>query len=99
MKLNYEELLDYQKFWQESKELSQQRKDGLISLSTKFMQRVKDNGDEMDKVTLLYPEDCSDFSAFSDFADVMKAIVTVRDDGKKGAKIVGWFLHREIDVE
>lgn len=97
MKLNYEELLNYQKFWQESQELSQQRKDGLISLSTKFMQRVKDNGDNVDEVTLLYPEDCPDFSTFSDFASLMDAIVTVRDEG--GAKIVGWFLNREIDVE
>lgn len=97
MKLNYEELLNYQKFWQESQELSQQRKDGLISLSTKFMQRVKDNGDEVDEVTLLYPEDCSDFSTFSDFASVMNATVVVRAEG--GAKIVRWFLNHKIDVE
>ncbi len=96
MKLNYEELSDYQKFWKDNQNLSQQKKDSLINLSTKFMQRVKDNGDELSGVKLLYPEDCLDFSVFSHFATVMKASVTTRRNG--GCKIDNWFSYSKIKV-
>lgn len=99
MKLNYEELSDYQTFWQESEHLSQRQKDGLITLSNLLMQRAKENHDEIDNVILLYPEDCSDFHTFTDFAFAMSAYVCVRDDGKKGAKMNGWTLNYEVDVE
>lgn len=96
MKLNYEKLSDYQKFWKDSQNLSQQKKDSLISLSSKFIQRVKDNDDELDGVMLLYPEDCLDFSVFSHFATLMKASVTVRRKG--GCKIDNWFSFSDTKV-
>lgn len=97
MKLNYKELSDYQTFWQESEHLSQKQKDGLITLSNLLIQRAKENQDEIDNVTLLYPEDYSDFDIFSDFSFAMSAFLTVRKEG--GAKISGWTLNREVDVE
>lgn len=97
MKLNYEELSNYQTFWQESEHLSPSRKNGLIALSNLLMQRAKENQDEIDHVTLFYPEDCSDFNTFTDFASVMNADVTVKDEG--GAKTSGWNLNCEVDVE
>ena len=97
MKLNSKELLSYQQFWKESKNLSQQHQIGLIILSNKLLERAKDYDGEIDNITLLYPEDCSDFSVFTDFASIMQAYVTVRDEG--GAKITGWFLNHEVDVE
>ena len=68
-----------------------------MNIYLKSIQRAKENQDEIDDVTLLYPEDYSDFDAFSDFAFAMGAFLTVRKEG--GAKISGWTLNREIDVE
>ena len=97
MKLKYEKLLNYQEYWKKSSNISPQQKDGLISLSDKFMHRIKENKDEMDGVKLLYPEDCSDFSLFTDFAFVMNAYVCTKDEG--GFQMDGWFLNNEIEVE
>lgn len=97
MKLNSKELLSYQQFWKDSKNLSQQHQIGLINLSNKLLERAKDYDGEIDNIILLYPEDCSDFSVFTDFAAIMQAYVTVRNEG--GAKITGWFLNDEVDVE
>lgn len=66
-------------------------------LSNLLIQRAKENQGEIDNVTLLYPEDYSDFDIFSDFAFAMSAFLTVRKEG--GAKISGWTLNREVDVE
>lgn len=97
MKLNYKELSNYQTFWKESVHLSQQRKNELIALSNLLMQQAKENQDELDDITLLYPEDCSDFDSFTDFASIMQAHIIVREEG--GAKISGWGLNYEVDVE
>ncbi len=97
MKLNYKEISDCQTFWQESEHLSQEQKEGLITLSNLLIQRAKENQDEIDNVTLLYPEDYSNFDIFSDFAFAMNAFLTERKEG--GAKIDGWNLNREVDVE
>ena len=95
MKLNYNELSCYQEFWQQNEHLSKQRKDGLNSLANILKQRAKDNGDEIDNVFLLYPEDCSDFNTFLDFASIMQAYVLIKDEG--GAKMEGWFYNCEVD--
>lgn len=91
MKLNYKELSHYQTFWQESEHLSQKQKKGLITLSNLLIKRAKENQDEVDNIVLLYPEDCSDFGIFSDFASAMSASITVREEG--GAKISEWNLY------
>lgn len=97
MKLNYDEMLRYQKFWKESKNLSEKRKEALISLSNKLISKAKENGDELGNVVLLYPEDCSNFRYFMDFAFVMDACVYTRKKG--GAKMCGWFQNKNVDVE
>ena len=97
MKLNYKELLDYQTYWEENEHISLTHKNGLIELSDKLMQRLKENNDEIDDVKLLYPEDCSDFHAFADFALLMQAYVSVKDTG--GFQMSGWFLNNQIEVE
>ncbi len=97
MKLNYGVLATYQTFWQENEHLSQKRKEGLIALLNLLSQRAKENNDEVDNITLLYPEDCSDFVTFANFAFAMDAYLTVRKEG--GAKISGWTLNNKVDVE
>ena len=47
MKLNSKELLSYQQFWKESKNLSQQHQIGLINLSNKLLERAKDYDGEI----------------------------------------------------
>lgn len=96
MKLNCKELSRYQEFWQQNEHLSKQHKDGLNSLANILKQRAKDNGDEIDNVFLLYPEDCSDFNTFLDFASIMQAYVLIKDEG--GAKMEGWFCNCEVDL-
>ena len=97
MKLNYEGLFLYQNCWKKSKELSSERKQGLLDLSNKLMQRVKANGDELEGVVLVYPEDCADFTIFMDFASVMHATVHKKENG--GLQMEGWLLHYEAEVE
>lgn len=97
MKLNYNELANYQRHWKESKHISKERATGLIELSNVFIQKVKANGDETDGVVLLYPEDCSDYEVFMDFASVMAAYVTVRKEG--GLQMDGWSLNIKTAVE
>lgn len=97
MKLNYNEVLDYQEYWKESGFFSKKQQDGLIELSNKLVQRVKENNDELDGVKLLYPEDCSDFDIFTGFACAMQAYVIPRKEN--GFFIDGWTLNREIEVK
>lgn len=97
MKLNYEEIFNYQKSWHENKMLSEEQKNGLINLSNLLVKRAKENDCEIDNVSILYPEDCSNFDIFKDFASAMRAYVTVKEDG--GSQINGWNLNNEVRVE
>lgn len=97
MKLDYEEFRRYQDYWKRSNILTEKQKQELISLSNKFMERVKENGDEVDDVLLFYPEDSSDFTAFRDFAYATDAKIVPRKEG--GAKITSWFLQYRVQVE
>lgn len=97
MKLNYEEFKRYENFWKRSNILTEKQKKEIILLANKFMERVKENGDEVDDVLLLYPEDSSDFTAFRDFAYAMDAKIVPRKGG--GAKITNWFLQYKVQVE
>lgn len=97
MKLNYEEILYYQTFWKDNKAISCERANGLIELSNKFMQRVKDNDDEVEGVTLFYPDDCSDYNTFTDFAFAMSAYVRAKAGG--GLQMSGWGLNRDVEVK
>ncbi len=99
MKLNEKELISYQKFWKESEVLSERRKTALIALSNVFLEQAKSNNYEIDNIKLFYPEDCSNWESFTDFALVMQAHITLRDDGKAGGMMKGWFLNKEVDVE
>lgn len=98
MKLNYNEMRDYQKYWEECDSLTQKQKQGLIELSNELIKRAKENGGELDEITLLYPEDFSgSYRVFSEFADCMNARATIRKEG--GAKISGWGYYHEVEVE
>ena len=97
MQLDYNELANYQQYWKVSKHIPCKRAAGLIELSNVFIQKVKANGDETDGVVLLYPEDCSDYEVFMDFASVMSAYVTARKEG--GLQMDGWSLNHERIVE
>lgn len=97
MKLNYEEILFYQEYWKKREEIPEEKKNKLIDLSNKLIERVKANQDELNGVVLLYPEDCTDYQVFTDFAFVMFAYIRKRQD--KGLKMEGWGLNHEIDVE
>ncbi len=97
MTLNYKEMEHYQEYWKESQYLSDEKKECLMNLSNKLISQAKLDNDQVDNVTLLYPEDCSDLSIFQDFASVIAAKVTIRPEG--GAKIYGIGLYTEVDVE
>lgn len=97
MKLNYEEILFYQEYWKRRKEIPEEQKNKLVDLSNKLIERAKSNQDELNGVVLLYPEDCTDYKVFTDFAFVMLAYVRKRQDN--GLKMEGWGLNHELDVE
>lgn len=97
MKLNYAGLLHTQECWLESQGLSQQQKDGFIVLSNLLIARAREHHGELDDVALYYPEDFQDFEIFTDFAFALNAYVVTREG--PGAKICGWYLNREVDVE
>lgn len=97
MKLDYEEMVKDQKYWQKSEHLSAQQKKEYVALADKLMQRTRENGNEVDGVELWYPEDCSNWTLFTDFAVAMGARVSTKDGG--GAKMTGWFLYHQLEVE
>ncbi len=97
MKLNKREFARYQEYWKNSKFLAEREKEELISISNLFLKRVEENGDEVEEVVLLFPEDTSNLNALRRFAETMSAMVTVRTEG--GAKVHGWFLNDKIQVE
>lgn len=92
MKINYKEVLRYQKFWRESKCLMDKQKEGYIILSNKLIEKAKENNDEIDNVTLLYPEDYSgDYEIFQEFASAFGAGAYIRHEG--GMKICSFGIH------
>lgn len=97
MQLNYKEMEHYKEYWKESPYLSNEKKEALMNLSDKLISQAKSDNDQVDNVKLLYPEDCSDFSIFQDFASVMNARVIVRPGG--GAKIDGIGLYTDVEPE
>lgn len=98
MKINYKEILDYQKFWEESESLTDKQKEGYMILSNMLIERAKENNDEIDDVVLLYPEDyAEDHRIFAEFASAMAANVCVRPEG--GSKMCAFGLNHEVDVE
>lgn len=97
MKLNKEEFARYKSYWKKNRFLTEEEKEGLISVSDLFLKRVEENGDEVDDVILLFPEDFSNLEVLRIFAGVMDAKVVVRPEG--GAKVEGWFLNYQVQVE
>lgn len=98
MKINYNEIKDYQKYWKECESLTQEQRQGLIELSNKLIERAEQNDGELDEIKLLYPEDFNgSYRVFSEFADCMCARATIREEG--GAQISGWGYCYEIEVE
>lgn len=97
MQLNYKEMERYQEYWKESSHLSDEKKEAFMNLSNKLIIQAKSDNDQVDNVELLYPEDCSDFSIFQDFASVINARVILRTEG--GAEIDGIGLYTNVDPE
>lgn len=97
MKLNYNQLAFYQQCWKESENIPAEKSQGLVELADKFIWKVKANGDNVDNVVLLYPEDCSNYEVFIEFAEVMFAYVTQRKEN--GLQMDGWHCNRKVDVE
>jgi len=97
MQLNKREFARYQEYWKNSKLLAEREKEELISISNLFLKRVEENGDEVEEVELLFPEDTSNLNALRRFAETTSAMVTVRTEG--GVKVHGWFLNDKIQVE
>lgn len=97
MKLNYSQLAFYQQYWKESKNITPEKSQGLIELANKFIVKVKANRDNVDGVVLLYPEDCSDYEVFMEFAEVVSAYVTKRKGN--GLQMDGWLCNRKLDAE
>lgn len=97
MKLNYNQLAFYQQYWKENGNISSEKSQGLIELADIFTRKVKANGDNVDDVVLLYPEDCSNYEVFAEFAEVMSAYVTQRKGS--GLQMDGWLCNRKVDVE
>ena len=97
MKLNYNELINYQKHWQENEHIPTQMATRLVELTDLFIQRAKENGNNAEEIVLLYPEDCLDYEVFMEFADIMCAYVTKRKE--KGLKMHGWLCNYKVGVE
>lgn len=97
MKLNYNQFEFYRQYWKESTNIPPEKSQGLIELADTFIRKVKANGDSVDSVVLLYPEDCSNYEVFTEFAEVMSAYVTKRKDN--GLRMDGWFCNRKVDAE
>lgn len=97
MKLNKEEFARYQEYWKKSQFLTEEEREGLISVSDLFLKRVEENGDEVDDVIILFPEDFTNLEVLRKFAGVMDAKVVVRPEGR--AKVEGWFLNYRVQVE
>ena len=95
-RIKYETVVSYQDGWKKSG-MSQNRKDALVALSNILMHKAIDNNHEIDDITLLYPEDCDDYDAFTDLAFAFDAFVSIRDEG--GCKMHGWGMNKPIDVE
>lgn len=48
MKLNYNGIRDYQKYWKECESLTQEQRQGLIELSNRLIERAEENDGELD---------------------------------------------------
>lgn len=99
MKINYEEILDYQKFWKESESLTDKQKEGYMILSNKLIERALRNDGEIDNIILYYPEDYADSRIFIEFASAMGASVCIRKRKKGGLEMKNFGLNHEVDVE
>lgn len=56
MKINYNEIKDYQKYWKECESLTQEQRQGLIELSNKLIERAEQNDGELDEIKLFIPK-------------------------------------------
>lgn len=99
MKLNVETLLYYQNYWKESDNLTDNQKEGYITLSNKLIERAKENNGEVDNVILYYPEDYPDSRIFSEFAYAMNAGCFISKRPQGGLEMFNFGLNREVDVE
>ena len=97
MNVNYKELEFYQQYWKESWHIPTERATALTNLSNLFIEKAKANADNVDDVVLLYPEDCSDREVFMEFARLMSAFVTNRNEND--LRMDGWYCNREVDVD
>lgn len=99
MRLNFNEMLDSQKYWKECEGLTVQQKEGYITLSKRLMKRAIDNNGEVDKVRLCYPEDYPNYAVFREFAYAVGARVLPRKKKKGGLKMCDFGSVHEVDVE
>ena len=77
-KVLYDNIVSIQEWWKESP-LS--GSEDMITLTSKLMHKLIDNGHELDGVSLLYPEDCDNYDVFSNVAYGLNAIITKTDHG------------------
>lgn len=78
MQLNFNEMLDNQKYWRGSENLIDKQKEGFIILYNKLIKQAIDNAGEVDNVKLYYLEDYADARIFREFATVLEGGVFMR---------------------